>query len=75
MVLEAFAIETNNDFKFKTLNHKSSQNETNIRSSALVVVLRDGEEIRIRDSLGPVATKERLKSAFRIKFRFEDSLS
>ena len=40
-----------------------------------MVVLRVNEEITIRDSLGPMAIKERPKSASRIKSRFEDSLS
>jgi len=56
-VLERFAIETNNDFKFKTENDQSSQSETNFGSSALVVVLRDGEEITVHYPPGSVAAK------------------
>ena len=74
-VLEGFAIETNKNFKFRTLDDQSSQIGTNIGSSTSVVLLGDGEEITIRDPLGPMATKGRPKSASRIKSGFEDSLS
>ena len=73
-VLEGFAIETSSNFKSKTLNDQSSQTETNVGSSASVVVLRESEKITIRDPLGPMATKERPKSASSIKLEFEDSL-
>ena len=43
-VLKGFATETSKDFKSKTLNDQSSQSETNVGSSASVVVLRDGEK-------------------------------
>ena len=73
-MLKGFTIETK-DFKSKTLNVQLSQNESNARSSASVVVLRDSEEITIRDSLGPAVKKGRPKSANRIKSKFGDSLS
>ena len=38
------------------------------------MVLRDGKELTIRDPLGPLATKRRPKSVFRIKSGFEHSL-
>ena len=50
-VLERFATETSNDFKYKTLNDQSLQFETNVGSSGSVLVLRDGEELTIRDRL------------------------
>ena len=74
-VLKGFVIETSKDFKSKTLNDQSSHSKTNLGSSASVVVLRDGEEITIRNPLGLMATKGRPKIAFRIKSGFEDSLS
>ena len=74
-MLERFAIEISNDFKSKTLNDQSSQTETNVDFNSSVMVLRDGEELTIRDLLDPVATKERPKGASRIKSEFEDSLS
>ena len=57
-VLERFAIETSNDFKFKTLNDQSSQTETNIASKASVVILKDGEEIAIHGPLWSCAWTE-----------------
>ena len=73
-MLEGFTIETK-DFKFKTVNVQSSQSESNVGSSATVVVLRDDEEITIRDSLNLAVTKGRPKSANRIKSGFENYLS
>jgi len=55
------------------INHRRVK--TNVGSSASVVILRDVEKITIRDSLDPVATKERPKSTNMIKSEFEYSLS
>ena len=74
-MLERFALETSNDFKFKTLNDQSLQTKTNVGSSSSVVALRGGEELTIRNLFGPVSTKGRPKSASRIKSGFEDFLS
>ena len=74
-VLEEYAIETSNDFKSKTFNYQSSQTETNVSSYSLVVTLRDGKELTIRDPLALVATKGMPNSASRIESASEDSLS
>jgi len=74
-VLEGFAIETSNDFKSKIFNDQWSQIETNVGSSSSAVVLRDSEELTIRNPLGPVATKGRPKSTSRVKSEYKDSLS
>ena len=63
-VLERFVVKTSNDFKFKTLNDQSSQTETNVGSTSLIVVLRNGEELTIHNPLGLMVTKGRLKSTF-----------
>ena len=55
-MLEGFTIEIK-DFKFKTMNVQSLQSESNVGSSASVVVFRDGEEITIRNPFGPATTK------------------
>ena len=67
--------ETNKYFKAKSLFDQSSQSETNVGSSAFVVVLRDGQEITICDPLGLVATKGKPRNASRMKSEFEDLLS
>ena len=74
-VLEKFAAEISNECKSKAVNDQSSQSETNIGSSGSVVVLRDGEELTVRDPAGPIPTKGRPKGASRLKSGFEDSLS
>ena len=38
-VLERFAVETSNEFKFRTVNDQSSQSEINVGSSGSVVIL------------------------------------
>ena len=58
-----------------TVNYQSSQSETNIGFSGSVVILRDGEELTIHDSTGPIPTKGRPKGASRLKSDFEDSLT
>ena len=74
-ILERFTAEANNEYKSRSVNYKSSQSETNIGSSRSVVVLRDGEELNIRDPIDHVPTKGRPRSASRLKSDFEDSLS
>ena len=75
IVLERFADEISNEYIVRSVNYQSSQFKTNIGSSGSVVVLRDGEELTIRDPTGPVPTKGRPKCASRLKSGFEDSLS
>jgi len=65
-LLEIFALEISNEFKSKTLNDQSSQSKSNVGSTFSVVIFRDDEELTIRNSLSPVATNGRPKSAFRI---------
>ena len=38
-VLERFAVETSNKYKFRTVNDQSSQSETNVGSNGSVVIL------------------------------------
>ena len=71
-VLKRFNAETSNDLKSKTLNDQSSQSKTNVGSTSSVVILRDGEELTIRDLIAPVTTKGRPKGASRLKSSFED---
>ena len=73
-VLKRFAKETTSEYKAMSVNYQSSQSKTNIGSSGSVVVLRDGEELTIRDPIGPVPTKGRPRAASRLKSGFEDSL-
>jgi len=75
VVLERFAEDTSNEYKVRSVNYQSSQSKTNIGSSESVVVLRDSEELNIRDPIGPIPTKERPRGASRLKSDFEDSLS
>ena len=58
----------------QVVNDQSSHSETNIGASGSVVILRDGEELTIRDPTDPVPTKGRPKGASRVKSSFEDSL-
>ena len=74
-VLDRFAEETSNEYKATSVNYQISQFKTNIGSSGSVVVLRDGEELNIRDPIGPVPTKGRPRGASKLKSGFEDSLS
>ena len=74
-VLKRFAAKTSNECKFRTINDQSSQSEININSSGSVVVLRDGEELTVRDPTGLVPTKGRPKGASRLKSDFDDFLS
>ena len=73
--MKRFAAETSNEYKARSVNYQSSLFKTNIGSSGSVVVLRDGEELTIRDPIGPVPTKGRPRGASRFKSGFEDSLS
>ena len=73
--MKRFAEETRNEYKARSVNYQSSKSKTNIGSSGSVVVLRDGEELTIRDPVGPISTKGRPKAASRLKSGFEDSLS
>ena len=59
VVLERFTEETSNEYKDREVNYQSSQSKTNIGSSGSVVILRDGEELTIRDPIGPVCTNQR----------------
>jgi len=45
VILEGFAAETSNEYKYRTVNYQSSQSEINIDSSGSVMILRDGEEV------------------------------
>ena len=74
-VLERFTIEISNECKFRAVNDQSSQAETNIGSSGPVVILRDGEELTIRNPTCPVPTKGRPICASRQKSGFENFLS
>ena len=74
-MLEGFTIETEKEVRTKTVNIQSSQSKSNVGFSSSVVILRDSEEITIRDPFVLAATKGRPKSANRIRSRFEDSLS
>ena len=58
-VLERFAEETSNEYKIRSVNYQSSQSKTSIGSSGSVVILRDSEELNIRDPIGHVPTKGR----------------
>jgi len=69
-VLERFVAETSNEFIFRTVNDQSSQSEINVGSSGSVVILRDGEELTIRNLTGPVLIKGRPKDAYKIKSGF-----
>ena len=73
--MEQFAAETSNQYKSRSINYQPSQSETNISSNRFVVILRDGEELTIRNSTGPVPSKGRPKDASRLKSDFEDSQS
>ena len=66
-VLERFAEETTSEYKAMSVNYQSSQSKTTIGSSGSVVILRDGEELNIRDPIGPVPTKGRPRAASRLK--------
>jgi len=74
-LLERFVTESSNEWKFRTVNDQSSQSETNVGSSGWVMILRDDEELTIRDPTGLVRTKGRPKGASMLKSNFEDSLS
>jgi len=74
-VLERFAEETTSEYKATSVNYQLSRSKTTIGSSGSVVVLRDGEELTIRDPIGPVPTKGRPRAASWLKSGFEDSLS
>ena len=73
-VLERFVAEISNECKSRTVNDQSSQFETNVGFGGLVVVLRDGEELTMRDPTSPVPTKGRPEGASRLNSDFEDSL-
>ena len=73
--MEGFAVETSNEYKFRTVNDQSSQFEINVSSSESVAILRDGKELTIRDPTGPIPTKGRPKGASKLKSDFENSLS
>ena len=69
-VLERFAEETTSEYKAMSVNYQSSQSKTTIGSSGSVVVLRDGEELNIRDPIDSVPTKGRPRAASKLKSDF-----
>ena len=73
--MNRFAEETRNEYKATSGHYQSLQSKINIGSIGSVVILRDGEELNIRDPIGPVSTKGRPRGASRLKSGFEDSLS
>ncbi|XP_020265104.1 uncharacterized protein LOC109840762 [Asparagus officinalis] len=73
-MLQDITVSVEKEVKLNDVHIANSQIESQISSNANVV-LRDGEEILIRDPSGPVKTKGRPRGASRYKSGIEESQS